>query len=100
MGSVNEVERQDKALFEMGRMGLTAGSIEQSVAGLDGVVDCVGAYLVVHLPQPKAHLGHYKIFESASRCHGRPFGGSPTVIAAAELDGRSRHVVVAVASLF
>lgn len=50
---------------------LTTGTIEQAVASLDGVVDLVSASVVVDLPQAKAHEGH--------------------LVAAVQLDGRSRH---------
>lgn len=47
----------------------TAGTVQQPVSGLDGVVNRVGACSIVHLPQTKAHLGH--------------------LVAAAQLDGRT-----------
>jgi hypothetical protein len=37
---------------------LTAGTVEAPVTGLDGVVDLVGASVVVDLPQAEAHEGH------------------------------------------
>jgi len=39
---------------------LTAGAIEQTVTGLNGVVNLVCAGVVVHLPQTEAHEGHLK----------------------------------------
>lgn len=36
----------------------TASSVKQPVSRLDGVVNRVGTRGIVHLPQPKAHLGH------------------------------------------
>lgn len=49
----------------------TASTIEETVAGLDGLVDGVSADGVVDLPQTEAHEGH--------------------VMAAVELDGRRSH---------
>jgi hypothetical protein len=50
---------------------LTASSVEQSVACLYRVVDCVGADGIVDLPETEADLGH--------------------LMATVELDGRARH---------
>jgi hypothetical protein len=36
----------------------TASSIEKPVAGLDGIIDNVGAALVGNLPQAESDLGH------------------------------------------
>jgi hypothetical protein len=66
---------------------LTASSIEQSIASLDGIVDRVGADLIIDLPQPKAHLGHYNILWSAIALAQTGKRGLLTLIAAAELDG-------------
>ena len=52
----------------------TTGTIEETVAGLDGVVDGVGASVVVDLPEPKSHHGH--------------------LLAIVQLDGRGRHAGV------
>jgi hypothetical protein len=49
----------------------TAGTIEETVASLDGVVDLVGTGVVVDLPETEAHEGHLK--------------------AAVKLDVRDRH---------
>lgn len=51
----------------------TASTVKQSVSRLDGLVDLIGARLVVYLPQPKAHLGH--------------------LVAIVKLDARDRHDV-------
>lgn len=53
---------------------LTAGAVEETVTSLDGMVDLVGASLVVDLPEAKAHEGH--------------------VITAVELDGWGSHCVL------
>ncbi len=49
----------------------TARAVEETVTGLDGVVDLIGACVIVHFPQSKPNQGH--------------------LVAAAELDGRSSH---------
>lgn len=49
----------------------TASAVEETVSGLDSVVDLVSAGLVGDLPEAKAHKGH--------------------VIAAVQLDGGSGH---------
>lgn len=36
----------------------TAGTVEETVSGLDGVVDDVGSDVVADLPETEAHLGH------------------------------------------
>lgn len=38
--------------------GLTAGTIEEAVSDLDGVVDGIGSNVVVDLPETEADLGH------------------------------------------
>lgn len=50
---------------------LTAGAVKAAVAGLDSLVDVIGAGVVADLPQTKAHEGH--------------------VVAAVQLDGRGNH---------
>lgn len=55
----------------LGRVKCTAGTVEETVASLDGVVDLVGTSVVVDLPQAEAHKGH--------------------LIAAAKLDSRGNH---------
>ena len=52
----------------------TAGTVKKAVAALDGIVDLVGAGVVVHLPQTEADKGH--------------------VMAAVELDRWSTHAGV------
>jgi hypothetical protein len=54
-----------------GEVECTAGTVEETVASLDGVVDLVGTSVVVDLPQAEAHKGH--------------------LIAAAKLDSRGNH---------
>ncbi len=49
----------------------TARAVKETVTGLDGVVDLIGACIIVHLPQSEPNQGH--------------------LVAAAELDGRSSH---------
>lgn len=49
----------------------TAGAVKETVTGLDGLVDLVGAGVVVDLPEAEAHEGHF--------------------VAGAKLNGRSRH---------
>lgn len=41
-----------------GRLERTAGTIEETVTGLDGVVDDIGGDLAVDLPEAEADLGH------------------------------------------
>lgn len=36
----------------------TAGTVEQTVSGFDGLVDLVCAGVIVHLPETEAHNGH------------------------------------------
>jgi hypothetical protein len=50
----------------------TACAVEQTVPGLDGLVNLISAGVVVHLPEAKAHDGH--------------------AIATTKLDGRSSHL--------
>lgn len=66
---------------------LTASSVEQSIASLDGIIDGVGTDLVIDLPQTKAHLGHYKILWLAIALAQTGKRGLLTLIAAAQLDG-------------
>lgn len=49
----------------------TAGAVEETVAGLDGVVDLNGAGVIVDFPETEAHEGH--------------------LIAVVQLDGRGNH---------
>jgi hypothetical protein len=37
---------------------LTAGTVEEAVSGIDGVVDDIRGNGVVDLPEAEAHLGH------------------------------------------
>lgn len=37
----------------------TASAVKQTVTSLDGVVDSVGASVVVDLPETEAHEGHF-----------------------------------------
>jgi hypothetical protein len=50
---------QIEGLFQLGSWASrTAGAVKQTVAGLDGIVDGVGADVVVDLPQAETHKGH------------------------------------------
>ena len=71
-------ERGKKRQRRAGRR--TAGTIEETVSSLDGVVDDVGSDIVADLPETEAHLGH--------------------VMAAAELDvGNLNHLDMPVLAL-
>lgn len=43
---------------EGGRSQLTAGAVEETVTGLDGIVNDISGDGVVDLPETEAHLGH------------------------------------------
>jgi len=45
--------------------GHTTGTVEEAVSSLDGIVDSVGASIVVDLPQTKANEWH--LFKSVSK---------------------------------
>lgn len=38
--------------------GLTAGTVEQTISDLDGVINRVGGGRIVNLPETEAHEGH------------------------------------------
>jgi hypothetical protein len=52
------VNRTLDTLASLDLVAVVACAVKEAVAGLDGVVDLVGAGVVVDLPKTEAHQGH------------------------------------------
>lgn len=65
----------------------TTCAVKETVAGLDGIVDSVGAGVIVHFPKPGLKIN--------TRCDNRdgyaPKANKGHLVTAVELDGRGRH---------
>jgi len=90
LGDNEEVLALDKTLVDcaldtlagLDLVAVVAGAVKQTVASLDGVVDLVGAGVVVHLPKTEANEGHLAAIvelDSGGR-HGSGGKASKTVV--------------------